>query len=283
MRQAKRPGQDLGPLAVHVTSGFEISTSFPVGVISWFKKMSESSDHYSRLDALWCQYLDLVDQYTSAQAAIQKQLSSGFFSLAQANFKSSGIRYGPDYFDERAVATAKVKISGPDGESRFELRRMTPTSDDNAAASNTGDGDDEAEDDGKAPCLDEKPQLPTPQPTPEPNSKQGRASPEPQTTEPAAPEPADKPDTKETKHRINTHDPLRWFGILVPQSLRAAQNSFSAAVLHDESMAKAINTSRRMREVELEIRRLKKTLRKMEKAAQGGASVATTEEVAARG
>ena len=56
-------------------------------------------------------YLALLDDYVSAQAMIKKQMASGFMSLAQANFKSPTRRYGQDYYDDRAVASARVKVT----------------------------------------------------------------------------------------------------------------------------------------------------------------------------
>ena len=60
------------------------------------------------------------------------------------------------------------------------------------------------------------------------------------------------------------YDPLRWFGILVPPTLRACQRSFIAAV--DDPVMRAATAGRAMRQVEADIRRLRKDIRKSEKA-----------------
>jgi len=62
-------------------------------------------------------------------------------------------------------------------------------------------------------------------------------------------------------------DPLQWFGILVPRELRSAQTSFSAAI--GDTVSTASNAARGMREVEAEIRRVRKAIRKAEKAGSG--------------
>lgn len=59
-------------------------------------------------------------------------------------------------------------------------------------------------------------------------------------------------------------NPLYWFGILIPRELRSAQSSFSSAL--NELVIQVATTARSMREVEAEIRRLRKAIRKAEKA-----------------
>ncbi|KAI9769391.1 MAG: hypothetical protein M1840_004093 [Geoglossum simile] len=61
------------------------------------------------LNQLLEHYLILLDQYQSLQTKLSKLLSSGYISLAEANFKSAGkIRYGQDFYDERMQATKNV-------------------------------------------------------------------------------------------------------------------------------------------------------------------------------
>lgn len=56
-------------------------------------------------------------------------------------------------------------------------------------------------------------------------------------------------------------DPIRWFGILVPPALRAAQSVFKSAVLED--VGPLLRVDAEMKEVEIEIRRARKKLRKL--------------------
>lgn len=62
-----------------------------------------------------------------------------------------------------------------------------------------------------------------------------------------------------SKHSIA--DPLNWFGILVPQALRASQSSFKHAVT--ETVPLLANLSNEMKRTEIDIRRMRKKIRKM--------------------
>lgn len=86
-------------------------------------------------------------------------------------------------------------------------------------------------------------------------------------TESKVPPKLPKQDTaspKDSETSIQPKDPLKWFGILVPQSLRSAQASFASAM--DSPASDAVNASRGMRQVEIEIRKLRKDIRKAERA-----------------
>ena len=76
-------------------------------------------------------------------------------------------------------------------------------------------------------------------------------------------------------------NPLRWYGVLVPPELRKAQSAFSAMLgspphaeekdivaRGDESspLTNAVNAARGLREVEVEIRKTRKAVKKAEKA-----------------
>ncbi|SMR64337.1 unnamed protein product [Zymoseptoria tritici ST99CH_3D1] len=220
---------------------------------------------HNQLDTLWARYLDLLDEYTSAQEAIKQHLSSGFISLAKANFHSSGRRYGQDSYDQRAVATTRVafktegerlKISvtkleshpkSDQAETSPEPSKETPTSSPEPSKPNSE--------------LNEPPRnhLPSPSPTPEPDST---PNPPTNTAEKLSEEPPPKPTTE-------SRDPIRQFGILIPPALRSAQASFSKAVLAPEALARAVQAAREMRGVEMEMRRARKGLRKAEKAGEG--------------
>ena len=57
-----------------------------------------------------------------------------------------------------------------------------------------------------------------------------------------------------------TQDPLIWFGILVPPALRISQSNFKDAVA--DVIPALASISKEMREVEIEVRRVRKRLRK---------------------
>lgn len=66
----------------------------------------------------------------------------------------------------------------------------------------------------------------------------------------------DKPQPSKRKPRSS--DPLRWYGILVPQSLRSAQKSFAEAV--DGQMAELAGVIVEMQAVEKEVTRVRSEL-----------------------
>ena len=57
-----------------------------------------------------------------------------------------------------------------------------------------------------------------------------------------------------------TRDPLNWFGILVPPALRTSQSNFKDAVA--DLIPALASISKEMSEVEIEIRRARKRIRK---------------------
>lgn len=226
------------------------------------------ADLHDHLDNLWISYLHNLSEYTNAQALLQNHMSTGFLLLARANFNPrSGVRrYGKDYFSDRAVASKRVKISALDNDEKLKVDVATWTDDSEDAESGTsGENANEAE------ALERSnEQQPSPSLTPtaevetgdtneykdsldELKDRDGRESSE---------ELSANHGTAATKVKPNM-DPLRWFGILVPPELRSAQASFVLAI--DEAVANALNASKRMRELEIEIRKLRKDIRKAEK------------------
>ena len=67
-------------------------------------------------------------------------------------------------------------------------------------------------------------------------------------------------EEEDLKTEIEPRDPLNWFGIFVPPALKASQTSFRTAVIDD--VAELTSLDREMREIEIEIRRTRKKLRK---------------------
>jgi hypothetical protein len=230
----------------------------------------ELEDH---LDEIWESYLELLDQYTKAQDEIKKHLNSGFISLAKAQSSASlGRRYGKDWYDERMKASRKARVlSAPVDDTedsvsadlqslgisalpRGPIVQITHLKEN---TSKTESKEDESE--------QQQQQQPSPPGTPEPQSQPDQNEEE-------------KPDqTKEPK----STNPLRWYGVLIPPELKRAQSSFSA-VLKDSSapdetdeidsdytkspIADAVNAARGLRDIEAEIRKTRKAVKKAEKA-----------------
>jgi coiled-coil domain-containing protein 115 len=65
---------------------------------------------------------------------------------------------------------------------------------------------------------------------------------------------------------IKLKDPLTWFGLLTPQPLRSAQAAFAQTVEH--SIPRVLNATSQLRQMEIEIGRLRKYIRKLEKSAE---------------
>lgn len=225
------------------------------------------SELENRLDELWESYLALLDDYTKAQNAIKIHLNSGFLSLAKAQSSAPlGRRYGQDWYDERMKAERRVHVSSDASE----------TSDDAITASlqrlSISLVQDPKKPKSEEHTEDSIVECETPQPTQQPSPP---GTPEPETRQ----EPTNdkKPEEPEKPKPVN---PLRWYGILVPHELRKAQSAFSAVVgnpLHDgepddatrdagnSPIIDAVNAARALREIEGEIRKLRKAVRKADK------------------
>ncbi|ORX91998.1 hypothetical protein BCR34DRAFT_594959 [Clohesyomyces aquaticus] len=196
----------------------------------------EKGDLISKLDDLLEQYLTTLDRYQKAQQQLTSFLSSGFLSLAKANFNNrSNARYGQDYYDERMQATKTVIISGEDPNVTFAC---SPTS-------------------GSAPIVAETESADTKTPVEE---KETSESPSPETATPTTqPQSEDANDASSGDNKIRL-DPLRWFGILVPPELRSAQSSFVSAV--EGRLPEVVTVMKELRRLEVEIGRLRKQIKK---------------------
>ncbi|GAB1735596.1 hypothetical protein NU219Hw_g4172t1 [Hortaea werneckii] len=203
-----------------------------------------------RLDDLWVKYLNCLDKYQRAQESVQKALSSGFFSLAQANFKSSaGRRYGQDFYDERMKASKRVHIVG-NGDDRALAISMNST----VAPGDSSEGSKQ---------KTEASQQPSPPNTPAPEDGDVKAVQRPKEFTTLDDKQDQDSETSGVAHQPAPRSPLTWFGILTPRELRSAQQSFSTAI--SSPTESAVNSAREMRQLEAEINRTRKAVRKAEK------------------
>ncbi|KAI4175085.1 MAG: hypothetical protein LQ343_001846 [Gyalolechia ehrenbergii] len=140
------------------------------------------------LDILLERYLHLLHQYQLLQQKMAKEMSSGYFSLAQANFSNANrIHYGQDSYDDRMQASTRLNVNAR-AEETSGSEPLEHVSQDTFSVSTL---------------------LPTNgQPTGKQTEGNGDCAPTEKHIESAAP----------------ISDPLRWFGILVPPALRASQN-----------------------------------------------------------
>ncbi|KAL8772059.1 MAG: hypothetical protein Q9209_002725 [Squamulea sp. 1 TL-2023] len=177
------------------------------------------------LDDLLERYLDLVHRYNALHRNMAKDLASGYFSLAQANFSNHNrVRYGQDFYDDRMQASTTFYI--------------------NPSTDETGhDADIERS------CR-ETISVTTVQPV----------SKSLDTKQAVTDEDCENPQNEGNSNN-SASDPLKWFGILVPPTLRASQASFKNAVI--ETIPLLANLSNEMKSMEIKIRRTRKKIRKL--------------------
>ncbi|KAJ5520545.1 hypothetical protein N7463_000998 [Penicillium fimorum] len=218
-------------------------------------------DSVQCLDTLLEQYLHLLDRQQKLHSSLAEQLSSGFFALAQANFSSPGRRYGPDYYDGRMKATRKIAIQSerntekstndlqekdvttpPDSEYTFSVKTTSYHSPEETHGNN--------ETKTSSPVLDGHIEAS------EETSPAETAISEPSNTEETETIPVEKP--KPVSKKFRSADPIHWYGILVPQSLRRAQDSFTNAI--DNQVPDLASTTLEMRALEQQISQLRARL-----------------------
>ncbi|KAE8360715.1 hypothetical protein BDV27DRAFT_134040 [Aspergillus caelatus] len=230
----------------------------------------DTSDLLQSLDTLLERYLHLLDRHQKLQAELATTLSSGFLSLAQANYTCPpGRRYGADYYDERMKATRMVDLDPPtsstknveassvnessdESTKRGEFKRIfaikVPTSDGAEEPSELTRGENQSHSSDVSTLECEGPE------------KKSDAKAEDSTTSsdsPGAQEPAEtKPRSSEKKPRSS--DPIRWYGILVPPFLRSAQKSFTEAV--GGPLPELASVVVEMQAVEKEVKRVRKKM-----------------------
>lgn len=75
----------------------------------------------------------------------------------------------------------------------------------------------------------------------------------------------DTPDDEPSKKTKKSSDPVHWYGILVPPQLRQSQSSFVTIV--EGPMLEAANSAQALRRGEVEIRKLRKDIKRAERNA----------------
>jgi hypothetical protein len=71
-------------------------------------------------------------------------------------------------------------------------------------------------------------------------------------------------NAKEEETNSKPIDPIRWYGVLVPPALRAAQSQFVSAV--EGPIPRVVNLSKELKILEIEVGRTRKTMKKLGKA-----------------
>lgn len=214
------------------------------------------------LDELLKRYLLLLDQYTQARQQLSSDLSSSYISLAQANFNASNrVRYGQDFYDERMQALRRVTVEEKESTPIRSIRLVDPpaesTDKKKTASSKAKSAEEYKSEETTDPVSASIAKLDI-------NTEIDTQSSSAETLAPdAGKEKKDKEDNKESKEgsqKARPDDPIRWFGILVPPALRSAQSTFVKTV--EGPVSKLVNLAAEMRELEIEIGRARKAIRK---------------------
>ncbi|KAK1141611.1 hypothetical protein N8T08_008875 [Aspergillus melleus] len=213
-----------------------------------------SADLLQSLDALLEKYLDLLDQHQKFQTELASRISSGFFSLAQANYTCPpGRRYGADYYDERMKATRRVAPQPP----------LDPTNEANVTDREDPTGKDgskaifaiEQVTNESSEALSETKPDDSPKEAPDTDAEDSESTESPEDTD-ADSTAAPKPEP--AKKKPCSSDPIRWFGVLVSPHLRNAQRSFTDVV--ESPVPQLASTAFKMRALESEINRVRSML-----------------------
>ncbi|KAK0385815.1 hypothetical protein NLU13_6992 [Sarocladium strictum] len=192
-------------------------------------------NHQDHIDSLLQRYLLLLDEYTRLRTQLSNLQASVFRDIARANFSAErGLRYGQDHYDERMQALRTVRIEmEEEGQEKgvpvFEVVLKQSDQEDKHGAESTEDEESSAHGDD----------------TNEEDEKEEEEA--------------------SQKKKVIAKDPLRWFGLLTPQSLRTAQASSIEAV--SVVIPRLATLNQEMINVEIQVRRARKKRAKAEAAA----------------
>ncbi|KAE8351492.1 hypothetical protein BDV28DRAFT_136986 [Aspergillus coremiiformis] len=232
-----------------------------------------SVDLLDSLDTLLERYLHLLDRHQKLQAELATTLSSGFLSLAQANYTCPpGRRYGADYYDERMKATTRVdlepptsSIQNPEISSLEESCNQSTKRDDSRCifaiklAPTSNAAEERSESNGK-----------TNQPSSNDTStsectslggKSDRKADDPTTSSDSSETQALVDPKPKSMKKLRSSDPIRWYGILVPPFLRRAQKFFTEAV--GGPLPELASVVAEMQIVEKEVKRVRSEIDKL--------------------
>ncbi|XP_063289221.1 coiled-coil domain-containing protein 115 [Pelobates fuscus] len=154
------------------------------------------------LDLLTLRLMDQLELLRNKRTSLNQLIEKGWLSLSQSRY-SMGNKFvsSLQYKQDMAPSVVVLESCAPDGNTSFEVERASPT-----ALMATKSVDHRAVEEIGA----TEPKL---------RHRKGPAETiQPTTTEPRGPGPAP------------AQDPLHWFGILVPQSLRQAQTTFREGI-----------------------------------------------------
>ncbi|KAM0245877.1 hypothetical protein ACHAQJ_010422 [Trichoderma viride] len=210
------------------------------------------------IDSLLQRYLSLVDEYSRLREELTRLQTGVYQNIARANFTGErGMRYGQDHYDERMRALRVLDIKlGEEHVPNFTMKNLTlPAAD-----------EDEGREEDEKRRQEEKADIGTIQEKSTDSTEEKHGSEEQQN---------DRYGKEEKKRKKPNSNPLHWFGLLVPPSLRTAQTLSIQAV--EEALPRLVSVNAEMEHVEIEIRRARK------KRAKATASLAAERETLTQG
>ncbi|XP_068953775.1 coiled-coil domain-containing protein 115-like [Petaurus breviceps papuanus] len=160
----------------------------------------------TQLDASIVQLLQELEELEGKRAALNARVEEGWFSLSKTRYAMGAKAVSPLQYSSSMVPFFRVCTSEPEpGRPEFEVIFTGPESPNDEKPKDAQGVRDYGEPESESPVL------------------RRRQQPEGASLQPSPPTPAAATSPE--------RDPLTWFGILVPQSLRQAQGSFRAALL----------------------------------------------------
>jgi len=187
-----------------------------------------------QLDELLEQYLELLDRYTTLREELSKTFSAGFFSLAQAQRASTlgaGRRYGEECYDERMKAQRRVVVGAGEAK-QYCTFGVAKTVTLEAAKENKTVGNEGTS------AKDEEVKKQAGTTATEVNGETVLQEKQQQQKSDSRQDPAYR-------------DPVTWFGILVPSTLRQTQSYFVKAI--DKTIPDLVSINSEMNAVEARI------------------------------
>ncbi|CAK7563972.1 MAG: hypothetical protein SEPTF4163_001854 [Sporothrix epigloea] len=193
------------------------------------------------IEELLARYLSLLHEYTKLRGQLSTHQSIMFGHLARANFAAErGLRYGPDHFDCRMKALARLETTKNSqcAEMTALFATVRPKEELAVDLAKIEDGDcDSDENNGNEDNDDRR--------------KQGREK-----AEGVAEKERDYSVKKKKKESDGLRDPLQWFGLLTPMALRQTQEE--AITIIDSIIPRMASVNAEMTAVEIEVRRARK-------------------------
>ncbi|KAI8581064.1 hypothetical protein K450DRAFT_234460 [Umbelopsis ramanniana AG] len=188
-----------------------------------------------KLDQLTVEYIQEADAVSKLKETLGKEIAKGFFDLGQAKYSMGTSKLSRYSYDERMKSLYKIQVDeqGENGNDIFSISNVE-FKDENDGEETGQIKDEVTEKLSNLSLRQRKPAHDTPE------KEQLETKGEKETTEETKPKTKSK--NKKTKEvRKIDRNPLHWFGILVPSSLRTTQQHFKTVVTQIVEEANLVN------------------------------------------